>query len=233
MISDDNAGHRERLRQRFLRSGFDSFAEHEIIELLLTFCLPRKDVKPIAKSLLRKFKNIRGVFDADVDKLRTVQGIGNVAATGIVFVKHLMQKYFQENATEDHRDALNSYDQLGRFWQLRLAGLNYEVFEVAFLDTHLRLIEDGVKRISEGVVERTQISVRKIMEQALSKNAHAIIVAHNHPSGSPLPSEVDRLITQKIEKISETLGIRFIDHVIVGRSALYSLKKSSLFAFSE
>ena len=222
-----NVGHRERLRRRFLCSGMECFAEHEIVELLLTFCIPRKDVKPVAKTLIRKFKSVRGIFDADIAELSSVPGMGTVAPTGILFIKHLMQRYFQEAVT-DAPEMLTNYEQLGRFWGLRLSGLTNEVFEVAFLDTHLRLLPDGVQRISEGIVDRTQISVRKIMEHALNKRAHAIIIAHNHPSGSPLPSDADAIVTQNIKKMAELLDIRFVDHIIVGQSEIYSFRRSAL-----
>ena len=108
-----NAGHRERLRQRFLRSGLVGFSEHEIIELLLTLCIPRKDVKPLAKTLIHQFKSIRGILDADIEALKTIPGMGTVAPTGIRFIKQLMQYYFQETVT-DVSEFLRNYEQVGR-----------------------------------------------------------------------------------------------------------------------
>ncbi|MDE6576202.1 MAG: DNA repair protein RadC [Opitutales bacterium] len=222
------AGHRERLRQRFLRSGFSGFAEHEIVELLLTFCLPCKDVKPLAKALLKQFGSIRALVDADTVELQKVPGMGRVAPVAMRFIKQFAERYFWEKSTTGTENILDHYEALEKFWILRLSGKKREILEVAFLDTHLRLLKEGVMQISDGVVDRTAVPLRKIVEGALAHNAHAIVMAHNHPSGSALPSDADCLVTQKVEKLVTTLGIRFIDHLIIAANEIYSFRKSGL-----
>lgn len=231
VVANSNAGHRRRLRERFLRSGIDAFSPHETLELLLTFVLPRKDVKPIAKRLLIRFHSIRNVIDAPLEDLQAISGIGETSAIGIKFIKSFAELYLQQPLLTSPW-TLDNYKQLERFWRMRLGGLKFEVTEVAFLDTQLRLLQDGVVRIAEGVVDRTIIQPRKIMEYALQKNAHAIIVAHNHPSGSVLPSGADCHVTQSIKKAAEALDLRFIDHLIIGATETYSFRRSGCFPFS-
>lgn len=229
-IKANHAGHRQRLRERFLHAGISAFSNHEILELLLTFVLPRKDVKPVAKLLLTRFHSVRNVIDAPLEDLKTIPGVGEISAIGIKFIKNFAELYLQQPLLTSPW-TLDNNEQLERFWRMRLGGLKFEVAEVAFLDTQLRLLQDGVIRISEGVVDRTCIQPRKIMEYALKKNAHAIIVAHNHPSGSVLPSDADCYITQSIKKAAETLDLRFIDHLIIGATEIYSFRRSGCFPF--
>ncbi|MDR1366641.1 MAG: DNA repair protein RadC [Puniceicoccales bacterium] len=226
-LSKDCAGHRLRLRERFAKSGFVGFAEHEIIELFLTLCLPRKDVKSQARALLQKFGSICAIFDADVHELAEVKGIGTVAPLAFKIIKTFMEIYLGENL-ELNVCILDNYDQLERFWRLRLRDSKREVFEIALLNARLELLRDGVVRLEEGVVDRTNAYPRKIIECALFRHASAIIIAHNHPSGSSVPSDHDHLVTKRIEKISESLGIRFIDHIIVARHDIFSFRKEKL-----
>jgi DNA repair protein RadC len=228
MNSDKNyEGHRGRLRQRFVRSGFTGFADHEIVELFLTLCVPRKDVKQQAKELLKKFGSIRGIFDADIDELSQIKGMGTVAPIAIKIIKSFSEIYLNEKI-DRNACIISNYEQLEKFWRLRLGGMKNEVFEIAFLNSRLELLKDGIVRMEEGVVDGIITYPRKIMECALLKHASAIILAHNHPSGSPSPSDNDYLLTKKIEKISDALGIRLIDHVIVAPSEIYSFRQQKL-----
>lgn len=222
------AGHRKRLRERFLRSGFKGFADHEIVELLLTFCLPRRDVKPLAKVLLKNFGSIRQIIDADLSHLQAIPGMGTVTPVAIRFIKQLAERYFWETSTEDQGNVLDTYEALRKFWILRLGSQKREILEVAFLDTHLRLLKEGVVQLAEGVVDRTPVSLRKIVESALEHHAHAIVMAHNHPSGSALPSDGDFAATRKIEKYMTELGITFVDHLIIADNEIYSFRQSGL-----
>jgi DNA repair protein RadC len=220
-------GHRKRLRQRFVKSGFSGFAEHEIVELFLTLCLPRKDVKLRAKALLQKFDSIRGIFDASVDELVQIEGIGTVASIAIKMVKSFAEIYLRENIPTD-RCIINNYERLEKFWRLRLGGLKNEVFEVALLNARLELLKDGVVRLEEGVVDRTHAYPRKILEYALRNHASAFIIAHNHPSGSVLPSDNDCILTKKIEKAAESLELHLIDHVIVAHHEIFSFRREKM-----
>jgi DNA repair protein RadC len=223
----NHEGHRERLRKRFQKVGFTGFAEHEIVELFLTLCLPRKDVKPLAKALLQKFGSIREIFDADIQALSQVKGMGHVAPIAIKIVKNFSELYLKENIPT-HANIIDNYDRLERFWRLRLGGLKNEVFEIALLNAQLGLLKDGVVRLEEGVADRTNAYPRKIMEYVLRNYASAFIIAHNHPSGGAAPSDNDCLLTKRIEKSAESLEIAFVDHVIVARDKIFSFRRERL-----
>jgi DNA repair protein RadC len=227
--TEGQEGHRKRLRKRFLSSGFSGFVDHEIVELFLTLCVPRKDVKPQAKELLEKFGSIQEIFDADVNELSKVRGMGSVAPIALKMIKSFSEIYLRKKLESDST-VIDNYARLEQFWRLRLGGIGTEVFEVALLNTRLKVLKDGVVRLEEGVVDRIDIYPRKIMEYALRRHASAIIIAHNHPSGSVVPSDNDRLLTKKIERAAESLDIRLIDHVIVAHQEIFSFRRENLIA---
>ena len=220
----DFNGHRKRLRERFRKNGLRGFSEHEILELLLTLCIPRKDVKGLAKSLLKKFGNIRGVFDASVHSLSEIKGIGDVSITGIFLIKAFALHYLQLRTSEV--PIFNNNDALVKFWQARLSGLKHEVFEVAYLDNSYRLIDDGIERLEEGTVDRTVVYPRKVLSLALSHDASSIVIAHNHPSGDSTPSQADFRLTQALRYASDVLSIRLLDHIIIAKESFYSFRQS-------
>lgn len=219
-------GHRQRLRERFLEGGFVGFAEHEVLELLLTLAIPRRDTKPIAKRLLTRFGSLRGALDAPVADLRSVSGIGDVAAVALGLVRETATLYLRE-ATEQ-AEPLRTTERLSEFWRLRMGGLTNEVFEVAFLDSGHRLMRDGIQRMQEGTVDRAAVYPRRIIEAALQRGAAALVLAHNHPNGNIQPSERDRLVTRAIVLASDTVDLRVLDHLIVSPDATFSFRAAGL-----
>ncbi len=219
-------GHRKRLRERFLKAGFAGFAEHEVLELLLTLAIPRRDTKPAAKALLARFGSLRGVLDAPIGELRSVAGVGEVAAVSLAVVQGVAAVYLQQ-ATEQAEPSQTT-ERLLDFWRLRIGSLMNEVFEVAFLDTAHRLLPDGVQRMQEGTVDRAAVYPRRIVEGALRRGAAAIVLAHNHPNGNVNPSERDKLITRAIVLAADTIELRVLDHVIVSSSTTFSFRNEGL-----
>lgn len=219
-------GHRKRLRERFLKSGFVGFAEHEVLELLLTLAIPRRDTKPMAKRLLARFGSLRGALDAPVKDLRSVAGIGDVAAVALGLVRETATLYLRE-ATEQ-AESRHTAERLSEFWRLRMGSLANEVFEVAYLDSGHRLIRDGVERMQEGTVDRAAVYPRRIVEGALRRGAAALVLAHNHPNGNVQPSERDRLTTRAIVLASDTVDLRVLDHLIVSADATFSFRAAGL-----
>lgn len=219
-------GHRARLRERFMTSGFDGFAEYEIVELLLTLAIPRSDVKQPGKALIEKFGNLRGILDASVEELRTVKGIGSVAPIALKIIKAAATLYLQQS-NEGHVVLLNA-SQLFDFWKMRIGFLPDEVFEVAYLDSGYRLLRDGVERLEEGTVDRATVYPRRVVQSALRRSAAALVLAHNHPNGRAQPSEHDKLITRGIVLAAETVGLKIIDHVIVSGSESFSFREHGL-----
>ena len=219
-------GHRKRLRERFLKTGFAGFADHEIVELLLTLAIPRSDVKQPAKELLHRFGSLRGILDAPLDELRKVKGIGEVAPVALRIIREAATLYLQQRAeaTGSMADPAYLYD----FWRARLGDLRHEVFEVAYLDSSARLLRNGIERLETGTVDRANVYPRKVMEAALRKGAAALVFAHNHPSGDVTPSKQDKLITEALVLAATTLNIEVLDHLIVCADKVFSFRKEGL-----
>ena len=148
-------GHRKRLRERFTKSGFSGMTEHEVIELLLTLAIPRKDVKEPAKLLLARFGNLKGIFEAPLEELRSVPEIGTVAPVALRIIREASNLYLQQRA--EIEVSLASTEALYKFWRARLGGFRNEVFEVAYLDSSYQLLRAGVERLEEGTVDRAAV----------------------------------------------------------------------------
>ena len=221
-----SAGHRDRLRQRFERAGFTGFSEHEVVELLLTLCIPRRDVKQPAKDLLKRFGSLKAILEARSEELREVSGIGRVAPVALRVVREAANLYLQQSAEEGVM--LNSTDRLEKFWRSRLGGLDHEVFEVAYLNRRYRLLKDGVERLEEGTIDRAYVYPRKVMEAALRRSSAVIVLAHNHPTGVARPSTEDRALTDALISAAEPLQIQILDHIIVGGDSAFSFKREGL-----
>lgn len=219
-------GHRQRLRERFLSSGFAGFAEHEIVELLLTLCIPRRDVKSSAKNLLQRFGSLRAILDAPVSDLQQVPGIGEVAPVALRVVRETANLYLQQQA--EQAAVLASSDSLSTFWRSRLGGLQNEVFEVAYLDSACKLIRNGVETLEEGTVDRAAVYPRRVIEAALRRGAAALVCAHNHPNGDIRPSEQDKVLTRALVLAANTVQLKLLDHLIVSPDAVFSFRKEGL-----
>ncbi|MGE9295781.1 MAG: JAB domain-containing protein [Puniceicoccales bacterium] len=205
-------GHRARLRERFTRAGLDSFADHEAVELLLTLCIPRRDVKPLAKTLLVKFGSLKGILDAPPDELKAVPGMGEVTAVALRIVKETMILYLRQEA--ESRPVLDSVDSLVDLWRARLGELSHEVFEVAYLDHAYQLMRNGVERLEEGVANRASVYPQKVARAALQRNAVYVVIAHNHPTGELEPSPQDIRLTEAVATACKAVGVSLLDHII-------------------
>lgn len=217
-------GHRKRLRERFQKNGLRGFAEHEILELLLTLCIPRKDVKNLSKCLLKKFGNIRNVLDAEPHLLKRIKGLGDASVTHLALIKAFTIYYLQQET--EKTCVFNNNEALIKFWQMRLGPLKHEVFEVAYLDSSYRLVNDGIERLEEGSIDRTAVYPRKVLTSAMLHDASHIVIAHNHPSGNPSPSQADFQLTQAIQYAGTILSIRLLDHIIIAKDEFYSFRQS-------
>lgn len=218
--------HRKRLRERFSDAGFKGMARHEVIEVLLTLSIPRRDVKQQAKALLKRFGDLRGILDAPRKELSAVNGIGKATPVALKIIRDAATLYLQQSATKG--ECLTSRDDLIAFWRMRIGALPNEVFQVAFLDSGHRLLNDGVETLQEGTVDRAMVYPRRVIESAIRRNAAAIVVAHNHPNGNTMPSEQDKLTTRAIVLAATTVGIEVLDHLIVSADSAFSFRKEGL-----
>ena len=219
-------GHRKRLRERFVKNGLAGFAEHEVVELLLTLAIPRSDVKQPAKALLGRFGSLRGILDAPLADLRSMAGIGEVAAAGLHLIREAAALYLQQRS--EGGDVLRHATKITDFWRMRIGPLKHEVFAVAYLDSGHRLLPDGVETLQEGTIDRAAVYPRRVVEAALKRQAAALVLAHNHPNGNVQPSEQDKLITRAIVLAAETIGLRVVDHLVVSAQETFSFRQAGL-----
>lgn len=221
----DNLGHRKRLRSRFRKKDGEGLLDYELLELLLTYAIPRRDVKPYAKNLLRKFGTLGGVFEAGERELEEVLQIGPVSSTLIRLVKKINEACFAEKMTD--RDALSSPQAVLDFARVKMAGRPHEAFMVIFLNAKNRVLDYAV--IQEGTIDRAAVYPRRIVEEAIARHSASVILVHNHPSGQPEPSPEDRELTRSIVEAARTIDLRILDHIIVGKEGHFSFVENRIF----
>ncbi|MEY2942501.1 MAG: hypothetical protein RLY97_515 [Pseudomonadota bacterium] len=220
----DSSGHRSRLRKRLLTGGAEALADHEIVEYLLMTAIPRRDVKPLARTLMSRFGNLAGVFNADPAALAAHPGMGETSAAALRIVALAARRLARTEATE--MPVLASWQALLNYLTIDMAHLTVERVRVLYLDTKNRLIRDD--HLSEGSIDSAEIHPREVIRRALDLGSTALILVHNHPSGSPEPSRADIHITNQIAEAGRLLGIAVHDHVIIGRTGHVSLKAKGL-----
>lgn len=216
-------GHRTRLRERF-GAAPRALPDYELLELLLTFSIPRRDVKPLAKGLLARFGSLKGVLDASPLEIRGVPGAGNASGTLLAAVRAAMERYMSARARE--QDALTSPSAVAAYCRASLEGLKNEVFEVIYLNARNRVIH--LDRLSEGTVDQTAVYPRRVVEGALARHAAGLVLVHNHPSGDPSPSPQDRALTRQIVAAARLVDVAVLDHVIVGNGRHFSFRETGL-----
>ena len=207
-----HTGHRERLRQRFSVNRGKDFSDHELLEMLLFYTIPRLDTNELAHKLINKFGSLSAVINADPEKLKSVPGIGNASATFFELLFVIKKRIDLEKYKNDDFIA-DSLSLVGAFLLDYYKGRYEEEFCAMLLDNGLKLIEFW--SISKGSVNSTSVDVRSIAKHALTKDASYIILSHNHPSGLLNQSSDDRLLTSRIDAALHAIGITLIDHIIV------------------
>lgn len=219
-----NAGHRKRIRQKFLDHGLDVFQDYEVLELLLTYVARQQDMKPVAKELVSKFGSIRGVLDAPDDDLLTINGIGESALVLIKFVKSAGARYlFEVSKTQDPQDITQNIEQ---YCRLQMGHLHDEEFHMFSLNTQFQIIKEDI--ISQGTIDQTVVYPRKVIEIALKNKASSIIFCHNHPDGNLEPSDQDKTLTRALQLAAKTVNIKIYDHIVVSNNGYYSFKEHHL-----
>lgn len=215
-------GHREKMRQRFLKGGLESYADHEALELLLYYAIPRRDTNPIAHALMDRYGSLSAVLTAPVEDLQRVEGIGESAAILLKLVPQLSRK--ARIADVEQETVLNSTERAGAYLLERFADERNEVVYQLCLDRKGKLL--ACKRLGEGSVTNAELDLRKVMENAILTSASAIILAHNHPSGLALPSKEDYTATDRVKMALHTIGVELVDHIIVADGDFVSMADS-------
>ena len=217
-------GHRERMKRRFIQAGLDGFNDHNLLEMLLFYAVPRKNTNLLAHKLIEHFGSLTAVFEADFEELKRVEGIGDNAATLIKLAPQLGKRYLEEKSAP--KNVISSVNAAGEYF---VAKFMFEVNEAAYallLDSANGII--ACKQISRGVVNATEVGVRMLVETAIKNNAASVIISHNHPAGPPLPSKEDEYCTELIRKALELVDIKLLDHIIVAGKEFQSLNKMGL-----
>ena len=216
-------GHRERLRQKLTIHGLDAFLPHEVLELLLTYVIPRKDTKPIAWALLKKFNSLAGVLDAEEKQLLEVDGIGEYAAQFLKLIRAVFKIYSLNHVQK--KVSICSPQQVIDYCKASLADKKEECLELIFLSIRNTVI--GTQCVATGLLDQVSISPRKIIECALNAQASAIILVHNHPSGDATPSKEDIALTQEVVNAAALFAIRVHDHIIIGKGGTHFSMRSN------
>lgn len=203
-------GHRDRMKQRFLEHGLDNFSDHEVLELLLYYVIPRGDVNPLAHRLLDHYGSLRAVFDADPSDLQQISGVGEKTAGLIHLIPPLFRRYRLSGHTETIFDCS---EKAGNYLTDYYIGHVNELITIMMLDNSCRLL--AVKALAEGNPSSVQVDYRTMLREVLRWNATSVILAHNHPGGVCVPSREDFIETRQIRDQLRRIGVRLADHIIV------------------
>ena len=222
---DHRRGHRQRLRNRFLRVGYLALEEYELLELILFRSIPQRDVKVLAKALIARFGSVPEVLGAPIARLLEVPGLGEATAADLKIVEAAGLSLAKGAVSK--RTVLSSWSAVIDYCRAAMAFSDRESFRVLFLDKRNNLIADEVQQT--GTVDHTPVYPREVVKRALELSASAVILVHNHPSGDPTPSQADIRMTREIADAAKPLGVMVHDHIIVGRQGHASLKGLGLF----
>lgn len=217
-------GHRDRLRERFLKAGGEALADYELLELFLYRSIPRRDVKPLAKALISAFGDLGGVASAPLDRLTALDGVSDRIAADLKLLAALAERMAREQVID--RPVLSSWSALVAYCRTALQHERAEQFRVLFLDRKNRLIADEI--LGRGTVDHAPVYPREVMRRALALDAGALILVHNHPSGDPTPSGADIEMTRAIAAAGKPFSILVHDHLVVGRESTASFRSLGL-----
>jgi DNA repair protein RadC len=213
-------GHRQRLRERFMKGGADALPDYELLELVLFGALPRRNTKELAKRLIARFGSFAEVINAPEALLAEVKDVGDVVITELKLVRAAALRLMRGELIE--RPVLSSWSEVLHYCRAAMGFESREQFRILFLDKKNHLIADEVQQ--EGTVDHTPVYVREVVKRALELSATAIVLVHNHPSGDPTPSRADIEMTRQIVEAAKPLGLVVHDHIIVGRQGHVSFK---------
>ena len=222
-----NTGHRERMREEFIKVGFNELPDYKILEMLLFYGIPRKDTRVLAKTLLETFGSISGVLEADVEDLKNIKGMTTNAACLIKLILPLAKKYSGSKIGKKATH-LHSYEEIGDFVVGEFFGESNEKAILVCLDRKGKVL--GVKVLADGDFDSAGISIRSIMTHIVQTNATSVVLAHNHPSGVALPSAEDVCVTRQIMGALNAISVNFIDHIIVTGDDYVSMAQSEEFS---
>lgn len=216
----DYLGHRERLRRRFLLGGGRDMPDYELLELQLTIAIPRRDVKPLAKELIRKFGSFAEVVNAPLEELMLVKGVKENTAAVLRIVRECSVRSSWQSLKGMDAPVISDFDAMVDYCRSAMAYQTVEEFRIIFLNSKLYVIGEEIQQ--RGTVDQVAIHPREVIKSAMMHGASAMILVHNHPSGIVTPSKADMEITKRIKEAAEAVSIRLFDHLIISKSSVYS-----------
>ena len=222
--TNPNEGHRKRLREKFLTSGLSGFHSYEIVELLLTLGTPRRDCKQPAKNAIARFKTLRGVLEAPQEDLLAIKGIGPHNVFGIKLVQEVARQFLKDRVVE--KSMVKASQEVFDYLFHSMRDLNKEIFKVLFLNGQNEII--AVEDLFEGTLNASAVYPREVIKAAIKHNALSVIFAHNHPSGNPQPSQLDKNITKQLVDAGSVMHIAVLDHIIIGDNRYFSFADEGL-----
>ena len=223
-MDEINCGHRERLRNRYIHAGENGLPDYDMLELLLTYAIQRRDVKPIARRLLERFHDLSGIMDASLEDLCRIEGLGPNSAVLITLIRTLCTRYLENKLIG--MDVIDCGETLENYARMRLSAFTDEAFLLIFLDVKNHVIDSEV--FARGTYDTIILQPRRIAEDAVAHKAPKLIVVHNHPSGITDPSASDIDFTRKLEAVLAPLDISLLDHLVVSRVGVYSFLNHGL-----
>ncbi len=218
-------GHRARLKNRYLSEGLDHFEDHEVLELLLFYCIPRRDTNPIAHDLVERFGSLAQVLDAPAAELEKVSGISHGAAMFLKMISDV-DRYYQVSRAS-HPQILTTVEDCGRYLLPRFCNRRNETVFLLCLDAKCKVL--ACKEVGEGSVNSAAVPIRRVVEMALGANATSVVIAHNHPSGLALPSEEDVVTTRRLALALQAVEIQLADHIVVAEDDFVSMAQSGMY----
>lgn len=224
-MEKDYLGHRKRLRERYVKNGYEALQDYEIIELLLTFVKQRVDTKPLAKQLIKKYGTIEEILKADIKDLKETEGVGDITAVFLNFIGDIAACSFKDKA-EKQKISFKNKNQLISYLRTDIGFSKNEEFKVLFLNSVNEIIETEI--LFTGTIDKSAVYPRKILERALYHNARSIVFVHNHPSGNVSPSQKDIELTEEMKKFFKIVDINVLDHIIITKNSHFSFLEEGI-----
>ncbi len=222
-----HAGHRQRMKERFIKHGLETFDDHNVLEILLFYAIPRGDINPLAHELMNRFGKLSDVFDAPIEELKKVNGMGDNAAALIKLIPQISRRYMISRAISQEDVYLTDSKKAGRFIVPYFYGAREETVYMICLDAKCKVLNCRI--MFKGEVNSANVSMRKIVENALAYSATSVIMAHNHPSGIALPSKEDERTTERIIDALGAVDIVLADHIVVADEDFVSMADNGFF----
>lgn len=217
-------GHRQRVKNRYLSQGLDGFEDHQVLEMLLFYCIPMKDTNELAHKMIREFGTLAGLFEADPADISRRCGVTENTSILVSLIPSLARRYL--NGKWGDKPVLNASTKAGEYAVSLFAGRTYEAFFIICLDTQNRVNYSAL--VHEGTINEAPVYPRLIVEAVLRHQANSIILAHNHPGGSIQPSKADIEVTKRIASALEPISVKVVDHIIVAGEKYYSFRENGV-----